>query len=203
MLSEFDDRFYSESVRSLCGVDEAGRGPLAGPVVAAAVVLPRGIVIKGLRDSKKLSPKMRLTLYDEITNVAKGWSVGIVGPREIEEINILRASLAAMGEAVRGLGERFDLVLVDGRFKFPMDVPQTAIIKGDESSQQIAAASVVAKVTRDRIMQDYHEKYPQYNFFKNKGYGTREHKAAILEFGPSPIHRRTFKGVKEVLGEEG
>jgi ribonuclease HII len=202
-MQKFDDRFYTKSVRSLCGVDEAGRGPLAGPVVAAAVVLPRGITIEGIRDSKKLTPKRRLALYNEITSVTKEWSVGIVGPREIEKINILRASLAAMGEAVKGLGERFDLVLVDGRFKFPMEVPQTAIIRGDESSQQIAAASIIAKVTRDRIMQDYHKEYPQYNFFNNKGYGTREHKAALLEFGPTPIHRRTFRGVREVLGEEG
>ncbi len=202
MLSEFDDRFYSKGVRSLCGVDEAGRGPLAGPVVAAAVVLPRGVVIEGLKDSKKLTPNRRLSLFDEITDVARGWSVGIVGPREIEEINILRASLVAMKEAVGGLGERFDLVLVDGRYKFPMEVPQMAIIRGDESSAQIAAASIVAKVTRDRIMRGYHEIYPEYNFFMNKGYGTREHKAALLEFGPSPIHRRTFRGVKEVLGEK-
>jgi len=175
---------------------------LAGPVVAAAVVLPRGVVIEGLKDSKKLTPNRRLSLFDEITDVARGWSVGIVGPREIEEINILRASLVAMKEAVGGLGERFDLVLVDGRYKFPMEVPQMAIIRGDESSAQIAAASIVAKVTRDRIMRGYHEIYPEYNFFMNKGYGTREHKAALLEFGPSPIHRRTFRGVKEVLGEK-
>lgn len=202
MLKKFDDRFYSRSVRSLCGVDEAGRGPLAGPVVAAAVVLPRGVVIEGLRDSKKLTPKRRLALFEEITSVAKGWSAGIVGPREIEEINILRASLKAMGEAVLGLSEKFDLVLVDGRYKFPMEVPQMTLIRGDENSAQIAAASIIAKVTRDRIMQDYHLKYPEYNFFMNKGYGTREHKAALVEFGPTPIHRRTFRGVREVLGEK-
>lgn len=175
---------------------------MAGPVVAAAVVLPRGIVIEGLKDSKKLTPKRRLIIFDKITSVAKGWSTGIVGPREIEEINILRASLMAMEEAASGLDEKFDLALVDGRYKFPMEVPQMTIIRGDENSAQIAAASIIAKVTRDRIMQYYHNIYPEYNFFMNKGYGTREHKAALVEFGPSPIHRRTFRGVREVLSEK-
>jgi ribonuclease HII len=202
MRASFDDQFYSKDVASLCGVDEAGRGPLAGPVVAAAVILPRGLTIEGLRDSKRLSPKKRLYYFEKITSLAHAWSVGMVGPREIEEINILRATIKAMEEAVQGVQGRFDLALIDGRIPLSVDIDQMTLIKGDEKSTQIAAASIIAKVTRDRIMEEYHGVYPNYNFKQNKGYGTREHKRAIRTFGPCPIHRKTFRGVIEVIGEE-
>lgn len=198
MLFNFDDRLYSNEVNLICGVDEAGRGPLAGPVVAGAVVLPRGVRIEGLRDSKMLTEKRRFQLFDEITKVALVWATGKVGPEKVDEINVLNATLLAMKEAVLQIEDRFDLMLVDGRDKVPVKTIQRPIIKGDTLSANIAAASVLAKVTRDRIMIDYHEEFPEYNFIRNKGYGTREHKAALVKYGPTPIHRKTFSGVKEV-----
>ncbi len=198
MLFNFDNRLYSKNVNLICGVDEAGRGPLAGPVVAAAVVLPKGIRLEGLRDSKLLTEKRRSFFFDEITNIALKWATGLVGPKIVDDINILNATLLAMKEAVTKLEGSFDLILVDGRDEVPVNMVQQSIIKGDTLSAHIAAASVLAKVTRDRIMIDYHKKYPQYNFIRNKGYGTNEHKAALLDHGPTPIHRRTFSGVKEV-----
>ena len=200
MLFQFDDLFYSRDIGVLCGVDEAGRGPLAGPVIAAAVVLPRGVRIEGLRDSKKLTPKMRLKIFDEITDIATQWSTGRVETWEIEELNIHTASLKAMKIALGGMKNLYDLVLVDGRFKIPISIPQVTLIGGDGLSSHIAAASVVAKVVRDRIMNEYHEEFPRYNFAKNKGYPTLEHREAIKKYGPTPIHRRTFKGVKEFFG---
>jgi len=199
MLFHFDEKYYSRNTKNLCGVDEVGRGPLAGPVVAAAVIVPRGIVIDGLRDSKELTPKRRAAIALEIKKKARAWSIGIASPREIEELNIHNASLIAMKRAVLGLDFPFDLLLVDGRHRIPLDFPQTPLIKGDSLSAHIAAASVVAKVARDAIMVGYHEKYPEYNFFKNKGYGTREHREAIKRHGITPIHRITFSGVKEFV----
>lgn len=198
MLFSFDDRLYSNEVNLICGVDEAGRGPLAGPVVAAAVVLPRGVRIEGLRDSKMLTEKRRSKLFDEIDGVALAWATGMVGPEKVDEINVLNATLLAMKEAVLKIEDRFDLMLVDGRNEVPVKVSQRPIVKGDTLSANIAAASIMAKVTRDRIMIDYHEEYPEYNFIRNKGYGTVEHKAALLKHGPTPIHRKTFSGVREV-----
>lgn len=199
MLFSFDDQLYSRNVNLICGVDEAGRGPLAGPVVAAAVVLPRGVRIEGLRDSKKLTEKRRFQLYDEITRAALAWATGSVGPEKVDEVNVLNATLLAMREAVLKIRDGFDLVIVDGRNEVPVKTNQRPIVKGDTLSAHIAAASVLAKVTRDRIMIDYHDRYPEYNFIRNKGYGTREHKEMLVRHGPTPIHRKTFSGVREVL----
>jgi ribonuclease HII len=201
MLFQFDDQFFSDGVNFLCGVDEAGRGPLAGPVVAAAVVLAPGVRIAGIRDSKELTPRKREMLYSVIVKEAVAWGVGIVGHDVIDRINILRASLAAMEESVRALGSICDLVLVDGRYGLGGDIPCVALVGGDRRSAHIAAASIVAKVTRDRIMEGFHGAYPQYNFVRNKGYGTPEHLRALSRYGPCPIHRKTFSGVKEMIDE--
>ncbi len=186
-------------IRCTAGVDEAGRGPLAGPVVAAAVVIPPHLRIKGLRDSKLLTAKQREQLYEVITSEAISYGVGIVGPREIEKYNILQATLMAMQEAVLNLKLEPDLLLVDGAHTIPLPIPQRTIIKGDSRCLAIAAASIVAKVTRDRLMVEYHHHYPQYNFARHKGYPTKEHKEAIRRYGCCEIHRRTYKGVKEYL----
>ena len=204
MLTAYDEQFYSHTITHLAGVDEAGRGPLAGPVVAAAVVLPRSCRIEGLKDSKLLTENARERYYTEITGRALAWSVGIVAPERIDSINILQASLLAMKEAVLDLSHPFDLALVDGRFPIPFSgkaILQEAVTRGDGLSAHIAAASVVAKVTRDRIMRTYHEEYPHYNFARNKGYPTLEHRRALTLHGPCPIHRRTFSGVKELVDE--
>jgi len=204
MLTAYDEQYYSDTITHLAGVDEAGRGPLAGPVVAAAVILPRSCRIEGLRDSKKLTEQARERYFDQITERALTWSVGVVEPGIIDAVNILQASLLAMKEAVLALSHPFDLVLVDGLFPIPFGgrkISQEAVIKGDGLSAHIAAASVVAKVTRDRIMRDYHTQYPQYNFARNKGYPTLEHRRALVLHGPCPIHRRTFSGVSEPSDE--
>lgn len=191
---------YAKGYRFIAGVDEAGRGPLAGPVVAAAVILPEDHDIPGIADSKKLSAGKREALFSEIHEHAQAVGVGIVDQREIEKINILQASLKAMQSAVADLGFQVDYILVDGIHPIPTKIPQSTIKKGDTISPSIAAASIIAKVTRDRIMVKYHSIYPQYNFAKNKGYGTEEHMLAIKRFGCCEIHRRTFRGVKEYLG---
>lgn len=183
----------------VAGVDEAGRGPLAGPVVSAAVILPDSLPDLGINDSKKLSPKKRDRLFDVIYDVALCVGVGIVGPEEIDALNILQASLLSMAKAVECLENVPDFLLIDGNFKINSKIPQEAIIKGDSLSVSIAAASIVAKVTRDRMMAVYDEKYPQYGFGGHKGYPTKKHREAISTYGPSPIHRKTFKGVKEYL----
>ncbi len=177
------------------GVDEAGRGPLAGPVVAAAVILPEGPALKGIDDSKKLSHTRRKKMLDQITQSAVSFAIGIVEPQEIDEINILRASLLAMEISVKNLDTRPDFLLIDGNLKTSLLIPQETIIKGDSRCCSIAAASIIAKVTRDSIMEEYDELYPEYNFRKHKGYPTKEHLEAIRKFGPCPIHRRTFRGV--------
>ena len=187
------ERKYS-SYQAICGVDEAGRGPLAGPVVAGAVILPENCDILYLNDSKQLSEKRREELYDEIMDKAIAANVGVVGPGRIDEINILQADYEAMRIAVGGLKVVPDILLNDAVTIPGVAMPQISIIKGDAKSVSIAAASILAKVTRDRLMQQYDEMYPQYGFTSNKGYGSAAHIEAIRKYGPCPIHRRTFIG---------
>lgn len=177
---------------AICGVDEAGRGPLAGPVVAGAVILPKDCQILFLNDSKKLSEKKREELFLEIQEKAIAWNVGIVGPDVIDEINILQATYEAMRQAISGLSVKPDLLLNDAVTIPGVDINQVPIVKGDAKSISIAAASIMAKVTRDHMMDEYDKLFPEYGFKKHKGYGTAVHRAAILEYGPTPIHRRSF-----------
>ena len=185
----------------ICGVDEAGRGPLAGPVCAAAVILPDDLEIEGLNDSKKLSEKKREQLYDVITEKALAYSVAYGTLEEIEEKNILNATFLAMNRAIEGLQLKADFALIDGN-KIPtgIKIPAAAIVKGDAKSMSIAAASILAKVNRDRLLMEYDKKYPQYQFAKHKGYGTKLHTDLIKEFGPCEIHRLSF--LKNILGEK-
>jgi len=195
----FEKKATREGYNKIAGIDEAGRGPLAGPVVSAAVILPQAPPINGVIDSKKLSAKNRSRLYDEIYSRAVSVGIGIVDPAEIDRINILRASLLAMSMAVANLRPQPECLLIDGPFQISTHLPQKPIAKGDALSVSIAAASIVAKVTRDRLMERYDEYYPQFGFSQHKGYPTRAHKAAIRKFGFCPIHRRTFRGVKEFV----
>jgi ribonuclease HII len=195
----FEKEATVNGYREIAGIDEAGRGPLAGPVVSAAVVLPPAPALSDVMDSKKLSAKKRAGLYDKIYSLAHAIGIGIVDPVEIDRINILQASLLAMAMAVDNLHPKPDCLLIDGTFCISSQLPQKPIIKGDSLSASIAAASIIAKVTRDRLMESYHFYYPQYGFCQHKGYPTKAHKAAIRKFGCSPIHRRSFKGVKEYL----
>lgn len=181
----------------IAGVDEAGRGPLAGPVVAAAVILPPGTVIPGLKDSKKLTPQVRAALYEEIREQALALAIREVGVKPIERLGILAASLKAMAMAVRALAPPPHMVLIDGRDPLPLTYPQQPVIDGDDRCPSIAAASILAKVHRDRCMEAYHRQFPQYNFASHKGYATREHLEALECWGPCVLHRRTFKGVRE------
>ena len=183
----------------ICGIDEAGRGPLAGPVSAAAVILPADCEILFLNDSKKLSPNKRALLYDEIKEKAIAWGIAMVSPERIDEINILQACYEAMREAVRSLSVPPDLLLNDAVTIPGLPMQQVPIIKGDAKSVSIAAASVLAKVERDRRMEEYDRLYPGYGFAKHKGYGTAQHIAALRELGPCPIHRRSF--IRKILGE--
>jgi ribonuclease HII len=176
----------------ICGIDEAGRGPLAGPVVAGAVILPKDCTILYLNDSKKLSEKRREELFPEIKEKAVAWHAGLASPERIDEINILQATYEAMREAVAGLGVVPEVLLNDAVTIPGLPMKQVPIIKGDAKSVSIAAASIIAKVTRDHMMYEYDRLYPEYGFAKNKGYGTAVHIAALKEFGPTPIHRRTF-----------
>ena len=176
----------------ICGVDEAGRGPLAGPVCAAAVILPKGLVIPGLNDSKKLSDKRRRELFPVIQQEAVSFGIAFASQEEIDEINILQATFLAMRRAMEQLNPQPEFALIDGNRETDFGVPCKTVIKGDSLSANIAAASILAKVTRDRFMLEMDEKYPQYGFATHKGYGTRAHYAALREFGPCPIHRRTF-----------
>ena len=193
--------FEKEATRIGCqdiaGIDEAGRGPLAGPVVSAAVILPITFDDSEVTDSKKLSPKKRERLYNRIYDQATAVGIGIVDPVEIDRINILQASLLSMAMAAKNLDPRPDFLLIDGIFRIVSDLPQKPIPKGDSLSISIAAASIIAKVSRDRLMQKYHHYYPQFDFPRHKGYPTKAHKEAIRKFGYSPIHRKSFKGVKE------
>jgi ribonuclease HII len=180
-------------------VDEVGRGPLAGPVVAAAVVLPKDGISPQLFDSKQISSKKREELYSSILNEALGVGVGVVGQEEIDRINIFQATLRAMVSAIENLPFPPDFLLIDGTQGLKFSVPQKSIVKGDRLSNSIAAASIVAKVTRDQMMEACHLKYPQYNFARHKGYGTKEHRSAIEKFGICELHRKSFRGVKEYL----
>ena len=195
----FEKKATEKGFKTVAGIDEAGRGPLAGPVVSAAVILPPTFSVAGITDSKKLSAKKRAHLFEEIYARAISVGIGIVDATEIDRINILQASLLAMTMATDNLTPRPDCLLIDGPFRIPSPLSQKPITKGDSLSISIAAASIVAKVSRDRLMERYHEYYPQFGFSTHKGYPTRAHKAAIREFGYCPIHRRTFKGVKEFV----
>lgn len=191
-MLEFEHELYEKGIEFVAGVDEAGRGPLCGPVVAAAVILPKNEKIAGVNDSKKLSEKKREELFEAIKEKAVAYSVGIVDEKVIDEINILEATRLAMKKAVEGLEVTPEFVLVDAEKHVPISVPYTAIVKGDAKSESIAAASIIAKVTRDHMIEELDKKYPEYNFAKNKGYGTREHIQAIKEHGLCEIHRKTF-----------
>ncbi len=195
----FESKAIEKGFSHIAGIDEAGRGPLAGPVVSAAVLLPPSFHDPDITDSKKLSPKKRSYLYEKLYDQAVSIGIGIVDNIEIERINILNASLLSMAISVKNLNPQPDFLLIDGKFKIPMDLPQEPVIRGDAQSISIAAASIIAKVTRDRLMERYHQDYPQFGFSRHKGYPTKAHKEAIKKFGCCPIHRRTFKGVKEYL----
>lgn len=179
----------------IAGVDEVGRGPLAGPVVAAAVIMPYGVVLSGVKDSKKLTEKTREQVFPKINEIALAVSVGVVSHRVIDKINILNATLEAMKQAITTLDPAPDYILVDGIHKVPIHIPQKCIKKGDQLSHSIAAASIIAKVYRDRIMYSYHDIFPEYGLSQHKGYGTVHHRNAIKLYGPTPIHRLSFKGV--------
>lgn len=183
---------FASGCQLVCGVDEAGRGPLAGPVCAAAVILPPDLQIPGLNDSKKLTDKKRRELFDIIVEQAISYGIALVGEKEIDEINILQATFRAMEQAVARMDVTPDVVLVDGNREPNMGLPVKTVVKGDSRSANIAAASILAKVTRDRLMEQLDETYPQYGFAVHKGYGTKRHYEALREFGPSPIHRMTF-----------
>ena len=192
-LKEIENQMHKEGTKYICGIDEAGRGPLAGPVVVAAVIMPKDSMIEGVNDSKKVSEKKREALYDQILNEAIAYGIGIIDQKEIDEINILNATKKGLTTAVKELKVRPDRIIVDALDKIDTDgIPYTPIIKGDAKCYSIAAASIIAKVTRDRIMREWDEIYPQYGFEKHKGYGTKAHIEAIKEFGPTPLHRKSF-----------
>ncbi len=191
-LWTLENEIYASGISLICGVDEAGRGPLAGPVCAAAVILPRGLDIPGLNDSKKLSEKKREELFDVICREAAAYGIAFAGVEEIEKFNILNATFLAMNRAIAKLGVMPELALIDGNRNTGIEINSRCIVKGDSKCADIAAASILAKVTRDRYMYEMAEKYPQYHFDKHKGYGTKLHYEAIREFGPSPIHRMSF-----------
>lgn len=190
-LFEFDTEFRKQN-GIFCGVDEAGRGPLAGDVYAAAVILPEGVIIDGINDSKKLSEKKRELLYDEIIEKADAYCVATASVEEIDELNILGATFLAMKRAVEGLGIDVGLALVDGNRTPPLNCGVQTLVKGDGTSASVAAASILAKVERDRYMKKLAEEYPEYQFEKHKGYGTKLHNELILKYGASPVHRKTF-----------
>ncbi len=188
----FEKQFLSDEIKLICGVDEAGRGPLMGPVVAAACILPSDVVIKGLDDSKKLSEKKRELLFDEIKEKAIAYSVASASVEEIEELNILNAAMLAMKRAIESLEIKADFALIDGNCSRGFSIPTKTIVGGDAKVPSIAAASILAKVTRDRLCYEYDKEYPEYGFAKHKGYGTKLHMEALRKLGPSPIHRPSF-----------
>ena len=189
---EYEEKHYSEGFNSVCGVDEAGRGPLCGPGVAAAVILPLGLEIEGLNDSKKLSEKKREALFDVICEKAIAYSIAEASPAEIDEINILNASMLAMRRAVEGLGVKADFALIDGNCSRGFEIPTETVVKGDAKSYSIAAASILAKVTRDRGCIELDREYPEYGIAKHKGYPTKDHMDAVRQYGPAPIYRKSF-----------
>ena len=198
-MDYFEKMYYRRGYHSIAGVDEVGRGPLAGPVVAAAVILPKGGVSQKLFDSKAISARKRESLSKSILSEALGVGIGVVGQEEIDCLNILQATLKAMILAVKNLPVSPDFILIDGSQGFKLPIPQKPIRKGDQLCNSIAAASIIAKVTRDRMMLECHQRFPQYNFARHKGYGTKEHREAIEKFGICELHRKTFRGVKEYV----
>ena len=197
---EIEDSFYGEGYQIICGVDEAGRGPLAGPVCAAAVILPAHLELPGLTDSKKLTDKKRRELYPVIMEKAVAYGIGFASEQEIDEINILQATFLAMQRALDQLSVKPDLALIDGNREKDFGLPVKTVVKGDSLSLNIAAASVLAKVTRDDLMLELAEKYPEYAFDVHKGYGTKAHYAALTAHGPSPVHRMSF--LKKFYGQK-
>ena len=197
---EIEDSYFAQGVKIICGVDEAGRGPLAGPVCAAAVILPEHLEIPGLTDSKKLTDKKRRELFPIIQEQAIAYGIGLASEKEIDEINILQATFLAMQRALDQLGVKPELALIDGNREKDFGVPVKTVVKGDSLSANIAAASVLAKVTRDDLMLELAQQYPEYGFDIHKGYGTKAHYAALREHGPSAIHRMTF--LKKFYGEK-
>ncbi|WP_339133759.1 MAG: ribonuclease HII [Candidatus Electrothrix sp. GW3-4] len=201
----FERSLKKQGFLHVAGVDEAGRGPLAGPVVAGCVIFSPKCDTSPYQDSKKITARQRDILFKTLSHSKAAIGIGIADPAEIDRINILQASLLAMQRAVQDCAENSglspDFLLVDGTFKVPLELPQQPLTKGESKSASIAAASIIAKVTRDRIMAEYHLQYPQYNFQQHKGYPTKAHRAAIAEFGPSSLHRKTFKGVREFFQE--
>ena len=189
---EFEKEALAKGYKSVCGVDEAGGGPLAGPFCAAAVILPEGVIIDGVNDSKKLSEKKRESLFDVIREQALSYSIAYATVDEIEEINILNATMLAMRRAIDGLDIKADYAMIDGNKIPPIDIDAECIVKGDAKSMSIACASILAKVSRDRLLYKYAEEYPMYGFDKHKGYGTKVHREAILKYGPCPYHRKSF-----------
>lgn len=199
-LKQIEQGIYNEGKELICGIDEAGRGPLAGPVVVAAVIMPKDSMIEGVNDSKKVSEKKREILYEKIIDEAISYGVGIIDQKEIDRINILNATKEGLTMAVQELNSKPDLIIVDALNKIDtLGIPYKSIIKGDAKCYSIAAASIIAKVTRDRIMRQWDEVYPQYGFSKHKGYGTSEHIKAIKEYGLCPLHRLSF--VKNIVGK--
>ncbi|MBR4836012.1 MAG: ribonuclease HII [Clostridia bacterium] len=189
---EYEQKHYDEGYKAICGVDEAGRGPLCGPVVAAAVILPLGLEIEGLNDSKKLSEKKREALFDVICEKALAYAIAEASPAEIDEINILNASMLAMRRAVEALEIPADFALIDGNCSRGFNIPTETVVKGDAKSYSIAAASILAKVTRDRGCMELDREYPEYGIAKHKGYPTKDHMDAVREHGPAPIYRKSF-----------
>lgn len=200
-LKEIEKDIYNEGAKYICGIDEAGRGPLAGPVVVAAAIMPKDSMIEGVNDSKKISEKKREELYEIITKEALAYGVGIIDQKEIDRINILNATKEGLTMAIKELSIRPDLIIVDALTKIDTDgIPYRSIIKGDAKCYSISAASIIAKVTRDRIMREWDAIYPNYGFIKHKGYGTAQHIAAIKEYGLCPIHRLSF--VKNIINKK-
>lgn len=199
LLLERESELWNCGYNAIAGVDEAGRGPLAGPVVACACILPKGMVFRGVKDSKQLSGIERKRLADLLTSHPDvHWAIGLVSAEKIDQINILRATLLAMQQALRALPSRPDFILVDGKDCPPSDLPQQAVVHGDALSQSIAAASIIAKVRRDEIMEEYHLRWPDYGFNQHKGYGTEAHLQAVQIYGLCPIHRKSFAPFKTV-----
>lgn len=198
-MDYFEKMYSRRGYHRIAGVDEVGRGPLAGPVVAAAVILPKEGIGEKLFDSKKISSKKREHLYETILAQAQGVGIGMIGQEEIDRLNILVATLKAMALAIKNLPTPPDFILIDGSHGLNLSIPHKPIRKGDQLCNSIAAASIIAKVTRDRMMLECHQKFPQYNFAKHKGYGTQEHRRAIEKFGICALHRKTFRGVREYL----
>ena len=197
-MLEYENDLYNQGIKAICGVDEVGRGPLLGPVVAVAVILPEGYFHKDIKDSKKLTEKKREQLYDIIVENAISIGVGIVYEDVIDKVNIYEATKIAMKEAIKNLSIKPEHILIDA-MKLDLDIPSTSIIKGDALSESIAAASIIAKVTRDRMIEELSEEYPMYDLKNNKGYGTKKHLDALKKYGPCPHHRKSFSPVADTL----